>query len=143
MILILHFIATVFMTGVIWIVQVVTYPQLRNVPSSDFIPYEKAHMQRISMIVGPVMLLEIFTAIYLLIKGGIAEPLRNPFYISIGLGIIIALSTALMQAPIHGRLAVEGKVEKKIKKLIISNWVRTISWSGRTVYIAYIIYASI
>ena len=142
MILLIHFVATAFMTGVIWIVQVVTYPQLHLVPRDHFITYEKSHMKRIGLIVGPMMLIEFFTALYLFVKGLIPEIVIVPFYWSLALGITIGLSTAILQAPIHGQLAVEGKVDQKINRLINSNWIRTVCWSGRTLLIAYIIFLS-
>jgi len=128
------------MTGVIWIVQIVVYPQLLYVDSKGFITYEKGHMHRIGLVVGPMMILELVTGLYLWIQGGIPEAVRTPFFWSIGLGMIIALSTAIIQAPIHGQLAAEGKVDHKINKLINSNWIRTVCWTGRTLLIAYIFY---
>ena len=142
MMLTFHFAVTAFMTGVIWIVQVVIYPQLHLVPEGDFIQYEKSHMRRIGFLVGPMMFLEFFSALYLMIKGEIPEELLIAFYWSIALGIIIGLSTAIIQAPLHGQLAAEGKVDQKINKIINSNWIRTIAWSGRTILIGFIIYSS-
>ena len=131
------------MTGVIWIVQIVTYPQLRLVPDTDFRRYEQSHMRRIGFVVGPAMLLELVTALFLWIQKEIPQDLLLVFYISLGLGVMIAVSTALVQAPLHGQLAKEGKVDRKIEILIQSNWIRTICWSGRSLCIGYIIYSSL
>ena len=138
----IHFAATLFMTGVIWIVQIVTYPQLYLVSKSDFSQYEKSHMRRIGFVVGPIMLLEFFSALYLLVQGGVSEGGIILFYLSIGLGVIIGLSTAIFQAPIHVQLAADGKDDDKINKLINTNWIRTIAWSGRAMLIGYIVYLS-
>jgi hypothetical protein len=130
------------MTGVIWIVQIVIYPQLRNVPAMDFVAYEKAHMARIGMVVGPMMLLEFFTALILFFKNMLTAELLQWFYFSIVLGIIIGISTAVLQAPLHGQLAREGKEDQKIKRLISTNWIRTISWTGRSLLIGWIVLES-
>lgn len=143
MILLIHFVATVFMTGVIWIVQVVIYPQLQHVSKVDFVQYEQSHMRRIGYVVGPMMLLEFLTAGILLIQGTVSGSSLRPFYASLALGIIIGLSTAVIQAPLHVQLAKEGKIDSKIKTLINSNWIRTVCWTGRTLLIGYITYLSL
>jgi len=142
MILIIHFIATAFMTGVIWVMQLVSYPQLLQVSSADFVEYEKFHMKRISYIVGPMMSLELITAFVLLVKGSIPNDCIQVFYWSLVPGIIIAVSTIVIQAPLHIQLSEEGKIDQKINKLITSNWIRTICWTARTFLIACIIFAS-
>ncbi|MEM6262595.1 MAG: hypothetical protein AAGI38_08820 [Bacteroidota bacterium] len=52
----LHFITTLFMTGLIWFVQVVHYPLFSQISPEDFPRYEKIHMRRTAIVVIPVML---------------------------------------------------------------------------------------
>lgn len=131
---------TVFMTGVIWIVQIVVYPQFRYVENNNFVRFEQAHMQRIFRIVGPVMILEFITALILLMKGIITGVFINSFYLSLVLGVIIGISTAFIQVPLHRRLAKDGKHSNLIERLIKTNWIRTVCWSGRSILIGWIVF---
>ena len=54
--------ATLFMVGLIWFVQVVHYPLFAHVGRTQFPEYERLHNQFTTWIVGPVMLLELTTA---------------------------------------------------------------------------------
>ena len=50
--------ATPFMTGVIWVVQVVHYPLFARVGVDGFREYEQSHQRRISLVVGIAMPVE-------------------------------------------------------------------------------------
>ena len=51
-----HLVASVFMTGVIWLVQVVHYPLFDQVPNHNFPRFEADHSFRIGFVVMPPML---------------------------------------------------------------------------------------
>ena len=55
--------ATLFMTGVIWIVQSVHYPLFALVGRDGFSEYAREHRRRITVIVGIVMPVEAVTAV--------------------------------------------------------------------------------
>ena len=61
-ILLLHAAATVFMTGLIWFVQVVHYPLFSAVGRDRFSEYEGRHSRLTGRVVGAPMLLELATA---------------------------------------------------------------------------------
>jgi hypothetical protein len=121
--------ASLVMVGVIWMVQLVNYPLMTYVPPDAFVPYEHQHRRRISAIVGPAMAVELVTAVALTVRRpeGVPGPL-------LGLGLVllaVALgTTALVSAPIHGRLT-RGRDDRLLARLIDTNWVRTAAWSGR------------
>ncbi len=121
-----HFTCTAFMTGLIWIIQIVHYPLFNQVGKDHFIEYEKLHTFKITWIVAPVMLLELSTAIFLLFKID-----NSIFYINIILLIAIWLCTFFIQIPQHQKLA-RGFYPKTIKQLVQYNWIRTILWTVRT-----------
>ena len=54
----MHLAATLFMTGLIWFVQVVHYPLMAQVPKQHFKAFQQAHVTRTTWVVGPPMLLE-------------------------------------------------------------------------------------
>jgi hypothetical protein len=54
--------------------------------------------------------------------------------ISFFLVIIIWLSTFVLQVPIHKHLQI-GKEDACIKRLVATNWVRTIAWSLKIIFV--------
>lgn len=123
--------ATLMMVGVIWTMQFVHYPLFARVPAGAFVEYERSHMNRISLIVGPAMLVELATALWIAIA---PPPDVPPTLAGVGLGLVFvnALSTAALQGPAHRRLA-GGWDERLIARLVRTNWIRTICWSARGV----------
>ena len=67
--LILQVLATSFMTGLIWFVQVVHYPLKASVGSATFATYQARHVERTGWVVGPPMLIEAATAAWLVPTG--------------------------------------------------------------------------
>ena len=53
--LLAHLISTWFMTGLIWLVQIVHYPLFTFVDKSNYNSFQNAHMLRIGILVIPVM----------------------------------------------------------------------------------------
>lgn len=121
------------MTGIIWQVQLLTYPQFLKVPLADFIAYHHSHTQRMGWIVAPPMLAELMLA---LIAAWHLESAVS--YVSLALVIALWITTALVQIPLHNRLA-RGYDVPTIQKLVTSNWLRTVLWSTRTVLLIYIV----
>ena len=61
-----HVAATMFMTGVIWFVQIVHYPLFSGVGKAEFSAYEQRHTALTTWVVAPPMLIEALTALMLL-----------------------------------------------------------------------------
>jgi hypothetical protein len=124
-----HAATTLVMVGVIWMCQLVHYPLFVRIPGEVFADYERAHMRRISLIVGPAMGLELGTGvlIFLFTPYGIPAWLAGLALFLIGVN---TLSTALLQGPTHRRLAA-GFDARRIRFLVATNWIRTIAWSLR------------
>lgn len=122
----LQFASTLFMTGLIWLVQRVQYPGFHHVDEASFPTFHEEHSRRISTVVGPAMLIELLAAIYLT-YAGTTFPLWIQ-WICLALTLGTWLSTALLQVPAHRRLA-QGKSDPWIDRLIRGNWVRTVLWT--------------
>jgi len=114
------------MTGIIWQVQLLAYPQFLKVSAADFPAYHQAHTQRMGWIVGGPMLAEL--ALALLTAWQLQSTVS---LVALALVIALWLITAFVQIPLHGRLA-HGYDRSTIRKLIITNWLRTVLWSART-----------
>ncbi|REL24585.1 hypothetical protein DYD21_18540 [Rhodohalobacter sp. SW132] len=130
----IHLVATAFMTGLIWVIQLLHYPLFDHIEKSDFTRQMDLHRLRISFIVIPVMLAELFTGLYLLFTVFSGNFL---FMINILLIGLIWLSTFLLQMPIHLKLA-ESHSSGRVKKLVQSNWVRTALWTIRLILLIYL-----
>jgi hypothetical protein len=130
-ILLVHALATVAMTGLIWFVQVVHYPLMRRVGDGEFIAYERLHMQRTTWVVGPLMLVEAVTAaaIAAVAPAGVARVLA---WTGLALVAWIWFSTAALQVPCHQRLQ-RGFDQATLERLVSTNWSRTVAWSARSV----------
>jgi hypothetical protein len=48
--------------------------------------------------------------------------------------VIVWLSTFLLQVPIHRRLQ-SGKENAGIKRLVSTNWIRTVAWTVKVVIV--------
>ncbi len=116
-----------FLTGLIWVIQVVHYPLFAAVGRSEFAAYEASHTRLITLVVGPVMLLELATSVLLLVMRPAAVPLWAAAT-GVTLVAIIWLSTIALQVPAHGRLA-QGFVPDAHAMLVHTNWIRTVAWT--------------
>jgi len=129
--LIVHAGATLFLTGLIWFVQIVHYPLFDRVGRDAFAAYEVEHSRRTTRVVAPVMLLEAASALLLLEFRPATIPAAWAWAGIVLLGIVW-LSTALLQVPRHRSLerGFDGGVHRA---LVATNWIRTIAWSARSV----------
>ncbi|MGV3607222.1 MAG: hypothetical protein ACO1RA_12530 [Planctomycetaceae bacterium] len=129
--LFVHAFATLMMVGLIWFVQVVHYPLMANVGEAGFLQYSKLHQKWTTLVVGPPMLLEAFSAVWLLRQFDGSLPISLLWW-GVGLIFVIWLSTMFLQVPMHHRLE-HGFDLKAIRFLVWSNWIRTIAWTARGV----------
>ena len=127
-VILLHAAATLFMTGVIWFVQIVHYPLFDRVGVDETAEYARRHSRLTSLVVGPPMVLEAGTAFLLLFR----HPGEPAVGIGAGLLLLIWISTFLWQVPCHERLG-RGHDRAAHAHLVRTNWVRTVAWSIRSV----------
>lgn len=122
-------VSTLFMTGLIWFVQIVHYPLFAAVGNEAFPAYSRSHQALTTFVVGPPMLLEALTAVLLVTTRptGVAPWLC---WVGAGLVAVIWLSTAAVQIPAHARLA--GGFDPAVADALVStNWIRTVAWTLR------------
>tara|TARA_Y100000816_G_scaffold79336_1_gene54102 strand:+ start:279 stop:695 length:417 start_codon:yes stop_codon:yes gene_type:complete len=129
-----HLTSTSIMVGVIWVIQLVHYPSFKYVKESDFIIFQKYHMNNISYIVFPVMFTELVTALFIFFSG--EESLF--FVLSLICLFLIWAITGVLFTKYHSILK-EGKDLKMIKKMIRANWIRTLLWTLRLIMILFVI----
>lgn len=114
---------TAVLVGLIWVIQLVHYPSFHYVEKSRFRSFESFHASRITLIVLPLMLLELSSSAYLLtFKQGKINSLNFL------LVAIIWATTIFVSMPCHKKLS-DGYQKNIVDKLIKTNWIRTLCWS--------------
>lgn len=135
--LLLNAASTLFMTGLVWFVQIVHYPLFGYVGVEGFVGYANQHTRRTSWVVGPPMLLELTTSVWLVVQ---PPPMLPPAALWSGLILtgVLWLSTLLLQIPRHNTLG-SGFNASVHRALVATNWIRTIAWSLRTVLVLWML----
>lgn len=137
-VLILQIASTFFLTGVIWVVQLVQYPFFSHFGAENFTKYHEDYRFWITPVVAPPMLVELATSILL-----IFYPPANIDSKLIWLGLILTFvvwaSTFFLQVPLHEKLAQNFDADAH-SALVNTNWIRTAAWSLRSVLMIYIVW---
>lgn len=137
LVFVVHLVATLAMVGVIWVVQLVHYPLFSGVGADGWAAYEVGHQQRITWVVGPLMLLELATAVLLVLDRPAAMPMAAAVAGAALVGAIWA-STAFVQVPLHNALGGAFDAEAHAR-LVGTNWVRTLLWTARGGLLAWVV----
>ncbi|TWU00380.1 hypothetical protein Pla108_13290 [Botrimarina colliarenosi] len=127
--------ASIYMTGLIWMVQLVHYPMMAEVPAERFVEWERVNVVRTGWAVGPMMLLEIGTACAMLAMRPPGVPIWVA-WLGIALLLLVDGSTAVFFGPQHGRLA-SGFDATLHRQLVDWNWLRTFGWTARGLLMVY------
>ena len=122
--------ATLYLTGLIWVIQVVHYPLMNRVPGDGFAAFHAAHARRISVVVVVPMLVELTSAVALVVirPPGVSFALLVVGVVLVG---VVWLSTFALQVPLHRRLS-EGFDPAAHRALVRGNWIRTAAWTLRS-----------
>jgi hypothetical protein len=134
-VLLLNAAATLFMTGLIWFVQIVHYPLFNAVGTEHFTAYETRHSNLTTLVVIVPMLVELVSAVALVWQRPEGIALWQ-LWGGLGLVGVIWLSTAFLQVPQHNILS-QGFNENAYQLLVSSNWLRTIAWTLRSALMVY------
>ena len=127
LVLLLNVAAVLFMAGFIWTMQLVHYPLLDRVGADAFAAYERDHNRLFFLVAGPGVLVTLVTGVLLLFVGPPQVPLWAAL-LGLFLFAVIAVSTALFQAPQHQKLS-RGFDRGAYEFLLKTNWIRTAAWS--------------
>ena len=125
-----HLAATLYMTGLIWMVQRVSYPLMAFVGQAESAEFERLHCDRIAWVVGFPMLVEGVTGLVLLWFSPTWFPAWG-FWLGAALMFGNAASTQFLQVPCHKKLAA-GFNRNVHQRLVKTNWIRTVFWSLRS-----------
>ena len=126
----LNTISAFLLTGVIWTIQLIHYPSFHYIDKLSFVNFHKFHEWRISIIVIPLMIVELITSVVLYMN----DTSSLIFALNLAIIVLIWCSTFFIQVPIHTILS-SGKDKKMIEKLVKTNWIRTFLWTIRMLLI--------
>ncbi len=122
--------STLYMTGVIWFVQVVHYPLFARVEAGSFRAYHAEHTRSTGYVVLAPMVLELGSSLWLAAR----RPEGSPAWL-VRLGLALTLvswaSTFFLAVPAHDRLA-RGFDPAVHRSLVGFNWIRFASWTGHS-----------
>jgi hypothetical protein len=126
-----HLAATLFLVGLIWVVQVVHYPLFAHVGAAEFHEYWRGHTRLITWLVAPSMFAELVTGglLFAVRPPGLSQPV---LVLTFGLLLVNWLSTWLVQIPLHERLGRRFD-PAAVRRLVLTNWARTAAWTLRGV----------
>lgn len=129
--------ATWVMIGIMWFSQVVHYPLYKKI-KEGFVEYERSHIRRAAILLGPIMVVEAITAILLVgaAPGGTLSTLAGA---NLTVLILIWLMTFLFQITLHQKPSIRFS-PKILKNLITSNWIRTLLWTLKGLITIFMIY---
>lgn len=126
----LHRFCVIYMTGIIWFVQLVQYPMLHLSNGKDHAAGHREYTRRMGLAVGPVMLAELALQL--------AWIVRTPDARSIAGGLLLFIiwaSTIFLQVPCHRDLE-EGYDPETHQELVRTNWIRTLAWTARALLVS-------
>ena len=126
---------SLYMTGLIWFVQIVHYPLFERIGTENFVLYEERHQKLTTRVVAPAMLLELVASIAVVLLT--AKP-SSALWIASSITLLVWVSTMAIQVPMHSQLA-SGFNSATWKNLVVSNWIRTIAWTIRSILLVWVI----
>ena len=127
----LHLIATSMMVAIIWMVQILHYPSFLFVEKKQYTEFQQFHMKKISYIIVPIMLLELFSGFGILFY---IEKAQLSLYASLTLLVLIWVITGLFFTKYHTELSKKYN-RNTILRLIRFNWIRTVLWTIRLAFL--------
>jgi hypothetical protein len=125
---------SLYMTGMIWSMQVLEYPLFALVGPKEFPTYHRRHNGALPFLVIVPSLVAFVSALALIFT----RPARLPLWATIviaGLDLIVIIVTALREAPLHAKLDREGASPLVVRQLVQGNWARTVVWTGNALFL--------
>jgi hypothetical protein len=136
--LLLNFAAAAYLTGLIWVVQLVTYPAMALVGKEEFTRYHAAHTRGMGWVVGAPMVAELALA------GWLAWAAYSVWGASTALGqlalvLVVWAVTFFVSVPFHNRLEAGGYNYIALDGLVRTNWLRTLAWTSRAAWLGWLL----
>jgi len=125
-----HLVSTVFLTGMIWTIQIVHYPLFALVGPERFPAYEAAHSARITAVIALPWAVQGLTMLALLLAPPAGLP-RALIWAAAVLAALPVVVTVAASVPAHSVLG-NGFDAAAHVRLVTTNWLRTAAWTAHT-----------
>ncbi len=111
---------------VLWTVQLVIYPAFHFIAVESFNQWHRGYTGTITWIVAPLILLQAAGMAGRLVLKRALDPVT---LVELALIITAWAVTFFVSVPLHEGLQ-KKRCERDMRRLVQSNWLRTIAWSG-------------
>jgi len=116
----------IYNAGCMTTLQLQHYGIYPSVGKENFAAYMRANNRAAALpTIVPAMLLLLSSLALVVQRPGFVRPYEAAA--GLGLNLVALLSTFIWQRPIQGRMAESGYHEANIRRLIATNWIRTIA----------------
>jgi hypothetical protein len=115
----------VAMTLLIWLVQLIIYPAYHSIDQTLFTAWHRRYVKTIGYVVIPLMFAQVACISF--------QSLENVNTLRIAEWVLLLtawLSTFTLSVPCHKKLKKNGKDDAVFRRLIQTNWIRTLAWTG-------------
>ena len=119
---------TLYMTVMIWSMQILEYPLFALVGPQEFPAYHTRHNRGLLFVIVP-SILAFVSAVALIVVRPSPIPLWSSITVAV-LDLVIIAYTVAREAPLHARLDRGGYSSAVINDLVHGNWVRTLLWTA-------------
>ncbi|MDF7823291.1 hypothetical protein P4B35_04650 [Pontiellaceae bacterium B12227] len=109
----------------IWLVQLIIYPAFGQIRTDRFCDWHHGYMNAISIVVMPLMLAQAALTMYGLISAFSWFGASAAGCMLVAWGVTFTLSV-----PCHRALQKSGNTPELVKRIVATNWFRTIAWSA-------------
>ena len=119
---------TLYMSGMIWSMQILEYPLFALVGQQEFPAYHRRHKRGLPFLVILPSVGAFLSAVALIFT----RPARLPLWVSIVIAVLevfIIVATVAREAPLHAQLDRDGYSPTLIRQLVQGNWIRTLLWT--------------
>jgi hypothetical protein len=121
--------STLPLVGLIWLIQIVSYPLFARVGAEAFARYHAGHTTLITLVVAPLMLVELAACVATLALDDSSYP-RSFAWAGAALVALAWAVTLFASVPAHNLLA-HGFDPDAHTRLVATNWLRTAAWTTR------------
>ena len=111
--------SNIYLIAISVMVQLIIYPSFKNYNNSNFRSFHSSYTKKMFFIVGPIMIIELLSTLYFVIK--------NTFLFPSTIVALIWLTTFFLIVPVHNSLNSAFSIRTH-KKLLRLNIVRTSFW---------------
>lgn len=108
----------------IWLVQVIIYPAFAQIAPEGFTLWHASYTRAVTWIVMPLMLGQV------VLLGWLVVARASPWaFLAAGLVAVAWIATFAMSVPAHVRLRSVGLDGGVFRRLVATNWIRTVAWT--------------